>query len=63
MSTVPILSYDYTLKMKTNGLKIIKYIIEVQALHDSKNQTEWTNSYVWEMNIDRMTVQEMGRKY
>lgn len=36
MSTVPILSYDYTLKMKTNRLKIIKHIIEVQALHDQQ---------------------------
>lgn len=34
MSIVPILSYDYTLKMKANRLKSIYHIIEVQALHD-----------------------------
>lgn len=56
-------SYDYTLKMETNRLKIIYHVIEVQALHEQQESNR--KSYGWEMNIDRISdrVQEMQRKY
>lgn len=40
MSIVPVLSYDYTLKMKINRLKIIYHITEVQALQEQQESNK-----------------------